>query len=178
MVSGFESLRVMLVDDNQHMRAIVATVLAGFGVRQVRELKDGSEAFDSLKEFHPDIAIVDFQMAPMDGVEFTRRVRTHPDSPCPYLPVIMMTGHAERWRVVDARDAGVTEFVAKPLTARSLLDRIQAVIVRPRPFVRTSSFFGPDRRRRQDPAHAGPWRREGDEAAGACASPVGAEASA
>jgi CheY-like chemotaxis protein len=163
MSGGFESLRVLLVDDNQHMRAIVMTVLAGVGVKHVRETRDGSEALECLRNWPADLAIVDFQMFPLDGVEFTRIVRNAPDSKNPYLPIVMMTGHSERSRVVEARDAGVTEFVAKPLTAKAVLDRIQAVIYHPRPFVRTATYFGPDRRRREDLAFAGPWRRASDE---------------
>src|ERR1700761_7580061 len=90
-------------------------------------------------------------------------LRNSPDSKNPYLPIVMMTGHSEKSRVVEARDAGVTEFVAKPLTAKSVLERLQAVIYRPRPFVRTANYFGPDRRRREDPAYGGPWRRAGEE---------------
>ncbi len=166
-MSGLESLRVLLVDDNQHMRAIVTTVLTGVGVKQIREVRDGAEALDALREWSADLAIVDFQMFPLDGVEFTRMVRNAPDSRNPYLPIIMMTGHSERYRVMEARDAGVTEFVAKPLTAKSVLERIQAVIYRPRPFVRTADYFGPDRRRRDDPAYTGPRRRSGDRDAAA-----------
>jgi CheY-like chemotaxis protein len=163
MSAGFESLRVLLVDDNQHMRAIVTTVLAGVGVRHVRETRDGAEALGVLREWPADLAIVDFQMYPLDGVEFTRMVRNAPDSKNPYLPIIMMTGHSERSRVMDARDAGVTEFVVKPLTAKAVLDRIQAVIYHPRPFVRTTTYFGPDRRRREDPFYSGPKRRVTDQ---------------
>jgi CheY-like chemotaxis protein len=165
MSAGFESLRVLLIDDNQHMRAIVTAVLAGVGVKQVRETRDGVEALETLRDWPADLALVDFQMSPMDGVEFTRMVRNAPDSKNPYLPIIMMTGHSEKSRVFEARDAGVTEFVAKPLTAKAVLDRINAVIYRPRPFVRTANYFGPDRRRRDDPNFAGPWRRAADETA-------------
>jgi CheY-like chemotaxis protein len=166
-MSGLESLRVLLVDDNQHMRAIVVTVLAGVGVKQIREVRDGAEALDALRDWPADLAIVDFQMFPLDGVEFTRMVRNAPDSRNPYLPIIMMTGHSERTRVMDARDAGVTEFVAKPVTAKAVLERIQAVIYRPRPFVRTTDYFGPDRRRKDDPTYDGPRRRAVDKAPGA-----------
>jgi len=161
-MGGLENLRVLLVDDNQHMRAIVMTVLAGVGVRNVRETRDGAEALEALRDWPADVAIVDFQMFPIDGVEFTRMVRGAPDSRNPYLPIVMMTGHSEKSRVVEARDAGVTEFVAKPLTARSVLERLQAVIYRPRPFVRSASYFGPDRRRRDDPTYNGAWRRAAD----------------
>ncbi len=163
-MTGFESLRVLLADDNQHMRAIVTTVLAGVGVKQVRETRDGSEALGILRDWPADLAIVDFQMYPLDGVEFTRLVRNAPNSKNPYLPIVMMTGHSERSRVMEARDAGVTEFVVKPLTAKAVIDRIQAVIYHPRPFVRTTTYFGPDRRRREDPAYAGPRRRVTDQA--------------
>ena len=161
-MSTLSALRVLLVDDNQHMRSIVAAVLAGVGVTQVRECWDGAEALDALRQWPADVAIVDFQMSPVDGVEFTRLVRNAGDSPNPFLPIIMLTGHAERARVEEARDAGVTEFVVKPVTARSVLDRLNAVIIRPRPFIRTADYFGPDRRRRQDPAYVGPWRRNDD----------------
>jgi CheY-like chemotaxis protein len=170
MSSGLESLRVLLVDDNQHMRAIVTTVLLSVGVTQVRETRDGAEALTVLRDWPADLAIVDFQMYPLDGVEFTRMVRNAPDSRNPYLPIIMMTGHSERSRVYEARDAGVTEFVAKPVTAKAVLERIHAVIYRPRPFVRTADYFGPDRRRRDDPNFTGPWRRSTDPAARTSAS--------
>jgi two-component system chemotaxis response regulator CheY len=74
----------------------------------------------------------------------------------------MITGHLTVRRIAEARDAGVNEFVAKPITARSVLDRLQLIIDHPRPFVRTDDFFGPDRRRRNDPAYDGPLRRKAD----------------
>ena len=107
-------------------------------------------------------AIVDFNMMPLDGIEFTRLVRTSPDTANPYLPIIMMTGHSEKSRVYEARDAGVTEFVVKPITAKAILDRIQAVIMRPRAFVKNDSYFGPDRRRTNTVNYTGPMRRSDD----------------
>ena len=160
--TGLESLRVLLVEDNAHMRQIISTVLTGVGLRQIGEASDGDEALIKLKSWECDFVILDFRMEPMDGVAFTRHIRTAQDSPNPYLPIIMMTGHAERARVEEARDAGVTEFVVKPLTARAILDRINVVIDRPRPFVRSPSYFGPDRRRRTEPRYSGPWRRTDD----------------
>lgn len=160
--TGLESLRVLLVEDNAHMRRILTTMLAGIGMKQVTEAEDGDDALEKLKRWPADFVLADFRMQPMDGVEFTRRIRTGGDSPNPFLPIIMMTGHAERARVMEARDAGVTEFVVKPLTAQAVMDRINAIINRPRPFVRCDGYFGPDRRRREDPRWAGPWRRGGD----------------
>ena len=159
---SLRSLNVLLVDDNQNMRAIAAAVLHSADIRNVHEAAEGATAFDLLRRHPIDLAIVDFNMFPLDGVEFTRLVRTSPDSPNPFLPIIMMTGHSERSRVYEARDAGVTEFIVKPLTAKAVLDRINAVIMRPRAFIKTDAYVGPCRRRRETPDYDGPFRRASD----------------
>lgn len=143
---GLGELKVLLVDDNEHMRAIVGTILKGIGIVNLREARDGSEALEALRTWPADIAIVDFRMEPMDGVDLTRLVRNAADSRNPFLPIIMMTGFADRPRVEEARDAGVTELIVKPVTARAIIDRLNAVVYRPRPFVRTADYFGPQRR--------------------------------
>lgn len=143
---GLGELKVLLVDDNEHMRAIVGTILKGIGILNVREAQDGSQALEALRTWPADLAIVDFRMEPMDGVDFTRLVRNAADSRNPFLPIIMMTGFADRPRVEEARDSGVTELIVKPVTARAIIDRLNAVVYRPRPFVRTADYFGPQRR--------------------------------
>ncbi|RYG03000.1 MAG: response regulator, partial [Caulobacteraceae bacterium] len=102
MSTGFESLRVLLADDNAHMRAIVVAVLKSIGVRDIREARNGAEALSVLREWSADVAMVDFRMEPLDGVEFTRLVRNAKDSKNPYLPIIMLTGYADRTRVMEA----------------------------------------------------------------------------
>ncbi len=173
-MSSLDSLHILLVDDNPHMRAITAAILASAGMRKIREAADGAQALDALRDGPVDMAIVDFNMFPLDGVEFTRLVRNSPDSANPYLPIIMMTGYSEKARVQEARDSGVTEFVVKPITAKALLDRVQAVIFRPRPFVKTGTYFGPDRRRSRNRDYKGPFRRSED----AGAVDIGPDASA
>lgn len=158
----FDKLRVLVVEDNQFMRRILVSLLKGFGVEDVREAGDGAAAMEILRQFPADLALVDLMMDPIDGIEFTKLLRTSEDTPNPFLPVIMVTCHTERRRVEAARDAGVTEFVAKPVTARALLERIGAIIDAPRPFVRTKLYFGPDRRRRHSVAYSGPLRRDDD----------------
>ena len=160
--AAFDYLKALVVEDNEHMRALLRSLLHALGMKQVYECTDGAMAYDELRERKPDFVLTDLSMKPVDGIEFTRMVRHEPDSPNPYLPIIMVTGHTERLRVEAARDAGVTEFLAKPITVQSLLSRIAEIVDRPRPFVRCESYFGPDRRRRRDESYAGPWRRQGD----------------
>jgi two-component system chemotaxis response regulator CheY len=158
------ALQILLVDDNPHMLTIASAVLKSAGVRRVLEARDGAKGLQLLHDHTVDLAIVDYNMFPLDGVEFTRLVRNSPDSPNPFLPIIMMTGHSGKERVYAARDAGVTEFLVKPITAKAVLDRIDSVIWKPRPFVKTEGYFGPDRRRVTPPNYRGPYRRATDDA--------------
>jgi two-component system chemotaxis response regulator CheY len=73
----------------------------------------------------------------------------------------MLTGHTERTRVMKARDAGITEFLAKPISAKGLYQRVFSVVAHPRPFIRTACYFGPERRRTANAKYVGPERRRG-----------------
>ena len=155
-----ESLSILIVEDNVHMRRLVQSILNALGVRMVGMAEDGADAFKVMKTFEPDIIICDWNMDPIDGLEFTKMIRTNEDSPNIYVPIIMLTGHTEARRVILARDAGVNEFLAKPISAKKLYQRIKAILESPRQFVRTPTYFGPNRRRRNDPNYTGPERRK------------------
>ena len=161
---NLERLNFLVVDDNRHMRSLVRSVLRALGARHIEEATDGADAYARLGTYATDVIICNWQMSPMDGLEFVRLLRTDTDSPNPFVPVIMLTAHTEAKRVMEARDAGVTEFLAKPISAHRLYSRIRAVIERPRPFVRAKSYVGPDRRRRQDADFKGLERRTQDTA--------------
>ena len=158
-----ESLKALVVEDNAHMRALLRSRLLALGLRDVTEAANGEAAFAMLREHGADLILTDLSMTPIDGIAFTRAVRSAEDSPNPYVPIIMVTGHTARHRVEAARDAGVTEFLAKPVTVQNLLLRVLEIVERPRAYVRCSGYFGPDRRRRTHGDHGGPWRR-GDDA--------------
>jgi CheY-like chemotaxis protein len=158
----FDLLKILLVDDNQHMRMLLTEILRALGVRHVFEALDGAEALQLLRETQIDIVMTDLTMGPLDGIDFVNLLRNSPDSPAPFAPVIMITGHSTQRRVAEARDVGVNEFLAKPVTARGVIHRINLIVEHPRPYIRCETYFGPDRRRRQDPGFTGPWRRGGD----------------
>jgi two-component system chemotaxis response regulator CheY len=158
----FELLKILLVDDNHHMRVLLSEILRAIGVHEVFEATDGAEALKSLRNNQIDIIMTDLAMQPMDGIDFVRLLRNSPDSPNPMAPVIMITGHSTHRRVKEARDVGVNEFLSKPVTARGVLSRITQVVDNPRNYVRTPNYFGPDRRRKADPDYTGPRRRASD----------------
>jgi two-component system chemotaxis response regulator CheY len=165
MAYQFDRLKVLVVDDNIHMRKLVTTVLQDFGVVQIYEADSGERACAMLREINPDICVVDWIMEGMSGLEFTTKVRTDPQAPNPFVPVIMLTGHTHLDRVLQARDAGVNEFIAKPVSVKTMMQRLVAVIESPRPYVRTKGYFGPCRRRRGADEYRGPERRDKKEAA-------------
>ncbi|NWG46611.1 MAG: response regulator [Alphaproteobacteria bacterium] len=144
------------------MRTLVKVLLHSMGIREVREATDGAHAFDELRLRAADIVICDLLMSPLDGNDFTRLLRQAQDSPNRFIPIIMLTGYSERRKVEAARDAGVNEFLRKPITARSLYQRVIEVVERPRPFIQSADYFGPDRRRRKadNPALHGSRRAE------------------
>ncbi len=144
------------------MLDLTRSLLLTFGVGQVAGAKDGEEGYKKFCKVNPDIVIADWMMRPMDGISLTRMIRNNPATPNPYVPVILMTGFSEKRRVIQARDAGVTEFLVKPFKARDLYRRIAQIIERPRQFVRSEDFFGPDRRRVRNLEYQGPFRRETD----------------
>jgi len=158
----FELLKILLVDDNHHMRVLLSEILRAIGVRQVFEANDGAEGLQLMRTHQIDIIMTDLAMQPLDGIDFVRLLRNSADSPNPMAPVIMITGHSTHKRVNEARDVGVTEFLSKPVTAKGVLERIGRVVDSPRPFVRTNTYFVPDRRRKADPNYSGPYRRATD----------------
>jgi two-component system, chemotaxis family, chemotaxis protein CheY len=158
---NFQRISLLIVDPSKYMRTLLADVARSFGFRTVYEAADGQAALQLMTERLADIVLVDGPMEPMNGYDFTRHIRTSPDSPNPFLPIVMVSAHTERGQVMRARDIGVTEFLAKPISSKTLLTRLCAVVDGQRAFVRNPIYVGPDRRRRaHDPAYDGPDRRD------------------
>jgi two-component system chemotaxis response regulator CheY len=147
--NDLSELMVMIVDDNDHMRRLLRSILEALSVSQVREAANGVLALNDAKLVIPDVIITDMMMEPVNGLEFTRMLRDDLTHPATRVPVLMITGHSEKQHVEAARDAGVTEFLAKPVTVKGVGARLNSLLTNPRPFVRTHTFTGPDRRRRQ-----------------------------
>ncbi|WP_417478578.1 response regulator [Maricaulis sp.] len=163
MAVDLSRLKVLIVDDNSYMLTIMRTLLHGFGIKTIFESRDPADAFDMVRSDGIDIIITDYQMDILDGLDFVRLVRTADDSPNPMVPIVMLSAYSERSRVKSARDAGVTEFCCKPITARDMFAKLTSVINAPRPFIRNKTYFGPDRRRASSEQHSyhGPDRRAG-----------------
>lgn len=163
MTYNFSDLRVLVIEDNQPMLEITRSILFAFGVGEAYGVRNGEAGYKLYCEMDPDLIICDWMMQPMDGITFTRQVRTSPASPNPFVPIILITGFSVKKRVMQARDVGVTEFLVKPFSAKDLYTRIVQVVEKPRRYIRSHDFFGPDRRRMRSEDYAGPARRKNDE---------------
>ncbi len=147
--SYLKNVRVLIVDDQDFIRSLLRHIFGVLGCNQITDAANGQTAWEIIRDNPPDLLIIDWEMAPMDGIELVQKVRADPASPDKFMPIIMITAHSERPRIIAARDCGVNEFVMKPVSAKTLFSRLNAVIEHPRRFVRTTEYFGPDRRRKR-----------------------------
>jgi two-component system chemotaxis response regulator CheY len=142
-----QSLRVLVVDDSQFMRKIVRNLLLSIGVKEVYEAGDGIDALDAIRAIGPDVVVLDWELPLLDGAELVRIVRSPGVFPTPDLPIIMLSAFGEQWRVIEAARLGVNEFLVKPVSAKSLYDRLVSILVKPRPNVQVGRYYGPEPRR-------------------------------
>jgi len=142
-----QSVEALIIDDNQYMRKVVRNLLVNLGVKNILEAGDGVAGLEAIRTFMPDIVILDWEMPLLNGAELVRIVRSPDVFPAPDVPIIMLTSYVERWRVIEANRLGVHEFLKKPVSGKALLDRILAILAKPRPMVRLGDYYGPEPRK-------------------------------
>jgi two-component system chemotaxis response regulator CheY len=155
---NISKVKFLVVEDNPFMKDLLRQILRTLGVTQIIEANDGTEGYAFFNDLHPDIVLLDWHMEPMDGLDLTKLIRAK-ESANRFAPIVMITAYSEIARVTLARDAGVNELLVKPIAATTLFTRIRAVIERPRLYVESDTYFGPDRRRRADPNYQSADRR-------------------
>lgn len=159
----FRNITVLVVESTKAMFDLTKSVLTAFGVNQVYSAFGYDEGFETFCRVNPDLVIIDWLDDPKNGLELTKKIRTDAKSPNPFTPVVLMTGFSQKKRVLQARDSGITEFLVKPYTAKALYQKIEQLIEKPRHFVKSENYFGPDRRRGREEEYRGPERRDGDQ---------------
>ena len=135
-----QQLRVLVVDDNPFMRNLVRGMLANIGVKKIFEAGDGIAALEMIRTVTPDVVVLDWEMPLLNGPELVRIVRSPGAFPMPDIPIIMLTAHGERWRILESAKLGVNEFLCKPVSAKALLDRLISILLKPRESVGSASI--------------------------------------
>ena len=160
MAYNFKQVKVLVVESSVPMFKLVKGVLNMFGVPEgnVYAAYTVEEAFSVFRTQKHDLIIADWLQNPDRGIALTKMIRTHQHTPNAYVPIIMTAGSGHLQRVLRARDAGISEYLVKPFSAKSLADRISRVIEKPRMFVVCETYTGHDRRSRSE-GYTGPERR-------------------
>src|SRR6201989_1594720 len=136
-----QTIEVLVIDDNQYMRKVIRNLLTSIGVKTVHEAVDGVAGLEAIRMFAPSLVILDWEMPLLNGAEMVRIVRSPGVFPVPDIPIIMLSAHGERWRVVEAVRLGVNEFMVKPVSSKGLLDRIISILASPRPIVQLGDYY-------------------------------------
>ena len=142
-----QALKVLIVDDEHYMRKVTRTILTAIGVKTILEAPDGMAGLELARTQLPHLLIIDWEMPVIDGAQLVRMIRTPGEFPAPDVPIIMLSAHSDHRRVVESARIGANEFVRKPVSIKTLEDRILAVINRPRPTVKLDGYYGPMPRR-------------------------------
>ena len=142
-----QSLAVLVVDDNQYMRKMIRNLLVNCGIKDIYKAADGIAALDAIRTVAPNVVILDWEMPLLSGAELVRIVRSPGVFPMPDIPIIILTGHCERWRVMEGVRLGVNEYLTKPVSAKAIYDRLVSIMTQPRPVVQLGDYYGPEPRK-------------------------------
>jgi CheY-like chemotaxis protein len=158
-----ERINFLIVDDNPQSLEIIASSLAGFGVRNVFKCGSVKEARDVIRKTTLDFIVTDAEMPEETGYDLLRWLRREAGEPNKYVPAVLCTGHTRASQVLLARDCGAHFIVAKPITPKVLLERIFWVARDERSFIDCDAYVGPDRRfKREGPPPGMEGRRKDD----------------
>lgn len=160
--SDLQGLRVLVVENDRPSRILVRSFLEHLGFSDVVEKCNVNDALKELSRRSFDLVVTDIDMQPADGWDLLSSIRYAPNMMNPYVPVVLVTQHADRETVLRARDSGASAFVAKPVNFANLQRAISAVLTDARPFVQSDNYAGPDRRRQDKLPKGGRYQRESD----------------
>ncbi|MCB9989523.1 MAG: response regulator [Rhodospirillales bacterium] len=152
---------ILVVEDSAYMHSLISSMLKVFNVGDIMVCEGGREAIDLLKVTQArtkssyinsvDIVLTDWLMNKGAGEELLRWIRSSDRDEIRFLPVIVCSGYTTDTITSKARDLGAHEILVKPVSGSKLASRICSVIDKPRPFLKTPHYFGPDRRRKELP---------------------------
>lgn len=162
MAFDLSKISILVVDDSRQMRILLRDILKTLGINNIYEVAEGSAAIEMIKMQSVDMIIIDQHMKPVTGIEFLHWLRRSDESPNPFTPVVMITGDSTRAITQSARDAGVSAFVAKPMSVQNFINKLMFVLKDSRKFIKAKTYAGPDRRFRVDNGLAKAARRGSD----------------
>jgi DNA-binding NtrC family response regulator len=155
-------LSVLLIDPQRHMRQVLAPILRQAGIRQISAADSVREGAAALPARKPDLIFIDYDPAPTDAMDFVQYARIPGRGWNHQVPLVLLALQPDVTMICAARDAGVNDILAKPLTTATVIDRLRRTLLNPRNFVDDPTFRGPERRRRASNDDDAPRRRTND----------------
>ncbi len=125
------SLKVLVVDDMSTMRRIIKNVLKQIGFSDMVEAENGQDALNKLKAGDIGFIVSDWNMPVMQGIDLLRAVRA--DAELKHLPFLMVTAEAQKDNIIEAVQAGVSNYVVKPFTAEALQEKLEKIFAKTQP---------------------------------------------
>lgn len=120
-----ENTRILVVDDFSTMRRIIKNILRQLGYNNVVEADDGTTAWDVLNKDRIEFIISDWNMPQLTGIELLRKVRDSDEFGD--LPFLMVTAEAQQENIIEAVQAGVSNYIVKPFTADVMKQKIDKI---------------------------------------------------
>jgi len=157
--ADFAALRILLLSEKTHAAQTLRSVLTLAGITRITSVAQSLRALELLTMDRYDAVFCDEASAPVGELTFALAVRRTPGVLDPLLPVFVFHELARRRAVEAARDTGATDFLTCPISPKTVMTKLEAALLNPRPFIKAPDFFGPDRRARQRPAWNGEERR-------------------
>lgn len=144
----YSHLKIVLIESHPEIRVLLRSQLFMFSDADILEAGDSTEGLAIIRKTQPKIVVTSLNLDPYDGIELTRVLRQSADSPHPYVPIVLLLPESAQNRISEARDAGVNAILLSPVSVQNLQTHINEILMHPRPFIRTRTYFGPDRRLR------------------------------
>ncbi|MBI1252354.1 MAG: response regulator [Alphaproteobacteria bacterium] len=159
VANALENEKILVLDQNEECRALAMSILKDGGARAFVSASGAQEAYAALRRELPTLLVMGWLEGAVDALDFIRSVRRSDDIPNRSAPIVLLTQRGRQSDVEAARAAGADAYLIKPISIRTALQKIAAVLANPQPFVATASYTGPCRRRRSDADYTGPKRR-------------------
>lgn len=122
---AFDGKSVLVVDDSSVMRQIIKKNLKELGFGDITDAEDGAAGLKKLGDAPVDLVVSDWNMPKMTGIEFLKEVRS--DSKLKTIPFIMVTSEADKGKIMEAVQAGVSQYIVKPFNAMQLEEKIKSI---------------------------------------------------
>lgn len=141
---ALDALRIAVIDDSAYFRNIVSTMLKAFGVRHVFEGATEEQAFGVLTALRPDILLLDWNLGTGgNGASLIERIRTHADERLATVAVVLVTAYGARRHVLMAAGFGANALLLKPVSPRSLYDRLAHLVTQRQLYEHQDGRFRP-----------------------------------